>query len=1003
MGTTVVSEHNGSPQPQRFTAAIALLAKLTGVEVSLLTEPLALGFPYPQVTALQSALLRKLHHQIPAELENALLKKNTRAMINTLRDMMPAALRHTCPAEQLETIHSLLEILGFENARQFPLLASDTKLPIIDGASIQQLSQSDRWMQTTIALLEDSFRRENKLSAKQRLGILCTWLPLIAGVSSKGEMRIALIELQAGRIRRHDNLYWTSGCYEKRRNERRRQWLTEEMVLLASSIDWNEAGFDSSQISHTVRDALTSLARLDKQAFAGLNRTSLLRASLARAFFVARLPLFILEYMKGDISSSSLPESVLARLLGRGPADIDLIIETEKSSPLDNERNDKAEHSSSEPAPSTSTPTSRHNVLSQLSQRLYTSAPSAKQEIQQFIKEAREQTDLPGLVDQLLDWCFENLSTNKPRTVKMALDNLLPRLLGCVEDLDAINDPEAWAELVHQMTDGMADSSKSLSAISNFARYLSQEIGEEFATAGSSGASGVNAQLVTIEEVQAAASLLKQNLGADLGHIAELLLKLSFSTGLRRGEIDGLLAVDAEFIRIAAILVRKNIYHSLKTYNATRNIPLGYAELLFPEEISGFKSIAEEQLLKRDPDQLLFEYLGHDPLVDSHRLFNAISSALQQVTGEPKVKFHSLRHSFCCFVLLSFFFKQLDLERLEEQLPYLREIRELGVVTRALLNPSGAIHRFELATVRGLMGHLTEQTTLQHYFHWCDLMRFAGFTRKECEFTMSPQAKLGAVGKTQNTRGLGRRLNDLEQVKTLTLDTHTNLLPPRTISEIHVKVTNIDRTRSLKDDLTKAMAYTGRVVDGEPVDPLVLDEFGPIHEERVQAAIRWLDRTVLKTTFGRELPNPYKPLKDAGASDCLLNMLSNLEGKTSEELAKIGAGLRTLLEHKAEPYLSYVFSSHEELSNANSAISEVLNGYPLVFKVTTEVKIGRKYVAQPAITCSSLLDIPNTPGHRYRMKMMRGVTDRFPHRALIWITTALSIVTDSAGLLDVPS
>lgn len=1002
MGTTVVSEHKGSPQPQRFTAAIELLAKLTGVEVSLLTEPLALGFPNPQVTALQSTLLRKLHHQIPAELENALLKKNTRAMINALRDMMPAALRNTCPAEQLETIQSLLEILGFENARQFPLLARDAKQPIIDGTSIQLLSQSDRWMQTTIALLEDSFRREIKLLAKQRLGILCVWLAQLAGVSSKGEMRIALIELQAGRIRRHGNLYWTSGCYDKRRNERRRQWLTEEMVLLASSIDWNEAGFDSSQISHMVRDALTSLARLDKQAFAGLNRTSLLKASLARAFFVGRLPLFILEYMKGDISSSSLPEPVMARLFGRDPSGIDQCAEADQISPLDNERNDKPDHDTSENAPSTSPPTTRHNVLSQLSQKLYTSAPSAKREIQQFIKESRETADLPGLVDQLLEWCAQGLSSNKPRTVKMALDNLLPRLLGCVEDLDAINDPEAWAELVQQMTDGLAESSKSPSAISSFAKYLSQEIGEEFATAGSSGASSINAQLLTVEEVRAAASLLKQNLGADLGRMAELLLKLSFSTGLRRSEIDGLLAADVEFVRTAAIRVRKNKYRSLKTSNAARNVPLGYAEFLFPNEISELASIAERPSLQRDPTQLLFEYLGHDPLVDSHRLFNAISSALQQVTGEPKVKFHSLRHSFCSFVLLSFFYKQLELERFEEQLPYLRELRELGVVTRALLNPSGAIHRFELATIRGLMGHLSEQTTLQHYFHWCDLMRFAGFTRKECAVTMSPQAQLGASGKTQNTRGVGKHISDLEQVKSSIFETYTNFLPERTISAANVKVTNIDRTRSLKDDLTKAMAQTGRIVDGEQVDPLILDGFGQIPETQIRSTISWLDRTLLKTTFGRELPNPYKPLKDAGANDCLLTMLSNLEGKTSEELARIGGGLRTLLEHRAEPYMSYVFPNLEELRKTDSAISAVLSGFQVSYIVSSEIKIGRKYVAQPAVTCSSLLDVPNTQGQRYRMKMMRGSTERFPHRALIWLTTALSIVTDSTGLLDEP-
>ena len=267
---------------------------------------------------------------------------------------------------------------------------------------------------------------------------------------------------------------------------------------------------------------------------------------------------------------------------------------------------------------------------------------------------------------------------------------------------------------------------------------------------------------------------------------------------------------------------------------------------------------------------------------------------------------------------------------------------------------------------------------------------------------MSPQAQLGASGKTQNTRGVGKHISDLEQVKSSIFETYTNFLPERTISAANVKVTNIDRTRSLKDDLTKAMAHTGRIVDGEQVVPLVLEGFGQIPETQIRSTISWLDRTLLETTFGRELPNPYRPLKDAGANDCLLAMLSNLEGKTNHELTSIGTGLRTMLEYKAEPYLSYVFPNLEELRKTDSAISAVLSGFPVRYIVTTEIKVGRKYVAEPAISYTSLLDVPKTQAQRYRMKMMRGSTERFPHRALIWLTTALSIVTDSTGLLDEP-
>lgn len=267
---------------------------------------------------------------------------------------------------------------------------------------------------------------------------------------------------------------------------------------------------------------------------------------------------------------------------------------------------------------------------------------------------------------------------------------------------------------------------------------------------------------------------------------------------------------------------------------------------------------------------------------------------------------------------------------------------------------------------------------------------------------MSPQAQLGASGKTQNTRGVGKHISDLEQVKTSIFETYTNLLPQRTISAANVKVTNIDRTQSLKDDLTKAMAHTGRIVDGEQIDPLVLDGFGQLPETQIRSTISWLDRTLLKTTFGRELPNPYRPLKDAGANDCLVAMLSNLEGKTNHELASIATGLRTLLEHRAEPYLSYIFSNHEEMLEAENAIKAVMNGYPVSFLVAIETKVGRKYVADPAISYSSLLDVPRTQVMRCRMKMMRGSTERFPHRALIWLTAALSIVSDSTELLDVP-
>ncbi len=988
-----MSRLSSTSHGQQFSAAIIQLSELTATDAVELTAPLEIGYTDQRVTQLLSALLRRLQRQAQPELERALLSKNTRVLINTLRRIQPSTLRSLCPAEQLDTIQTLLEILGFENARCFPLLAHEAKTPIVSKDSIGHLRHAHLWVQATTRLLERTYRRELKLDARARLGILCIWLALMSGVASSGEMRIALIELQAGRIRRHGNLLWTSGCYEKRRNERRRQWLTEEIVLLASSINWHEAGFTKTGAPQAVRAALASLARLDPGTFATLNRSSLLKASTARAFYEAKLPAFILEYMRGDIGSSSLPESVLARLLGMSPTSWDQ--QGDNALTQDSARNDKPDPVSPAEALASTRPTARPTVLKRLSQMLHTSAPSAKKQIQTFIREARENDDLPGLVDQLLEWCSLSLSSRKPRTVKTALDKLMPRLLGNFEGLEAISDPEVWADLVQHMTAEPDEAGNALSAISGFARYLTEQHGEEFATAGSSGLSSINAQVLTVQEIHNASLLLKQNLGPGLGKLAATLLKLSFSTGLRRSEIDGLLVSDIEFVRTAALRVRKNEHRTLKTSNAKRNIPLGLAESLFADVVTDLAKFAEQPNCLSGTSRLIFEQFGHEPLVDPHRIFNAISSALQQVTGESKAKLHSLRHSYCCLLLLSFFYEHLELERYEDLLPYLREIRELGVVTRAQLNPSGAVHRFELATVRGLLGHLTEQTTLMHYYHWCDFMRYAGFTREQCLVKLSLQAQLAAAGKNQNTRGPGKHIGDLTAVKADVIGKFCKPLLPREQNALDQKVEAIKRTELLKNDLVRAMTHAGHLVAGKAPGPLVLDGLGPIPEGKIQAGIRWLDRTFLQATYGREFPSPYKQLTDAGAGSCLLAMLNNLVGKSESDLTRLAAGLRQLLEHRSEPYLSYLYEDHAQLMKAGAMIQEVLAGFPYSFAVTIEVKIGRRYDKRHTSSLD-LLDLPDVPSARYRVRMHRGSSEQFPHRALVWLVTALSICT--AGL-----
>ena len=222
-------------------------------------------------------------------------------------------------------------------------------------------------------------------------------------------MQLAVLELFNRRIRRKNDLIWISSSYEKKNDERCRQWLVEEIVLLTSGIDWQKAGFPTGQVSKAIGAGFLALVKRNHIGFEGLNRTSIIKAGVARGFFLAKLPAFILGYMQGEISSSALPEPVIARLLNVDGANFDINQDqetleqnllSESVEKFYGEDTDGLEHTA---------PTNRGSVITQLSSMLYTSSPTAKDAINAFILEERARPDTPGIIDQILEWCSINL------------------------------------------------------------------------------------------------------------------------------------------------------------------------------------------------------------------------------------------------------------------------------------------------------------------------------------------------------------------------------------------------------------------------------------------------------------------------------------------------------------------------------------------------------------------------------------------------------------------
>ena len=158
-------------------AVIEELSQLTGIACEALNEPLLLVYSRSDVTELYTAFLKKMAKTLTEKTTRDIKQKNTRAMITFLRNLMPHSVRKHPKEAQLDTIQCLLEILGFENARRFPLFAYEAQKPILADISLDNLTQADRWLAASHELLEQHYLRKISLSSKERLGVIPPLIP----------------------------------------------------------------------------------------------------------------------------------------------------------------------------------------------------------------------------------------------------------------------------------------------------------------------------------------------------------------------------------------------------------------------------------------------------------------------------------------------------------------------------------------------------------------------------------------------------------------------------------------------------------------------------------------------------------------------------------------------------------------------------------------------------------------------------------------------------------
>lgn len=238
----------------------------------------------------------------------------------------------------------------------------------------------------------------------------------------------------------------------------------------------------------------------------------------------------------------------------------------------------------------------------------------------------------------------------------------------------------------------------------------------------------VDANLLTEDEYRRVLARIDE-VGLDIRHpdlpiIAKLLCILSFRCGLRRLEILKLETRDLHDDDPAELIVRPYAHRPLKTKSSTRKIPL-YA-LLEPDELALLKQWKAKRVRQRNNREEPFFLFGIPELlysfVPEESIFPVIHRVMREVTGDPTVRFHHLRHSFASWTLLRLFLSGLKTPPdLYPHLPATQAFLATSKNLRRTLYGHDWPTRKHLYAVASMLGHSGPDVSLAHYIHTCDL------------------------------------------------------------------------------------------------------------------------------------------------------------------------------------------------------------------------------------------------------------------------------------------
>lgn len=470
------------------------------------------------------------------------------------------------------------------------------------------------------------------------------------------------------------------------------------------------------------------------------------------------------EYASGRIVSSCLSRSSLARLIG---ANVDLSESKSTQKPSDSlpqhppSADDELERLEAEP---------NFKLITRL--RAVFDLPrtewlSTLEELRLKVSRDDRITAEALLVDWAMVISSDPKAGKRPGTLKGHIGRIGSRWLSQTRnvDLNSIS-PEDFRALSDELLENTASDAHAARLSRTYGHFI-RTIWSQLPFGGDplcplpSATAGyaVSRDVMSLPELYKAIELLWQRFesGQELAEQAAVLTELGGLAGMRRGEIWGLQRRDLHPGTPFVLTLGDNELRELKTNNSVRKVPLVFISRL----ASAFLYRRHSNPSSLDPTatkEVNKEKLGREAIfIDSAGarreagVIAIVREVLREVTGDPNVHPHTLRHSFATWLLWAVTYKLLGLDRFLDNSPWLAAIRDFAErIPPQLFSPireQGA----GLEAISAFLGHGAPQTSLKHYIHGLDFLLFAAVDRsaergsqelEKAALTLAPASRL---------------------------------------------------------------------------------------------------------------------------------------------------------------------------------------------------------------------------------------------------------------------